>query len=250
MTGQISRAPVRYTVPPPPNDRSSLKEESVPVLAGNTEPMLEYEESQDATEAQPRSTRPGQAGFAERLLYKYGWSKGSGLGAQGTGIINSLYVKVDKRKKKSDADGGGFATPASMGKILGGTKSKQARAAEIENDKFGALSEVIKLEGMLRGLDLESEMIGGTSDDSGGIMQEIGEECSQKYGAVERVYIYRPESRAFENDEAEEAVVFVSFTSQISALRAVNALEGRVFNGNPITARYWPKDKFEAGTYA
>jgi len=101
------------------------------------------------------------------------------------------------------------------------------------------MSEVIRLEGMLNGMDLDVEL----SRDGGGIMQEIGEECGEKYGSVERVYIHQRE------DDEGGALVFVQFVSQLSALRAVNALEGRVFNGNVILARFWAKDKFEEGLY-
>lgn len=227
---QIARAPVRYNLPAAP--------EGIPASEAELEEKLaENEPVEDSDVDQSRSKRPGQAGFAARLMSKYGWSKGQGLGAQGTGIINPLYAKVDKRKKKSDAEGGGYAAPAATGKILGGTKSKSAQAEE--QGRFGAMSEVIRLEGMLNGLDLDDELARG----EGGIMQEIGEECGDKYGSVERVYIHRPES-----DEGE-ALVFVHFVSQLSALRAVNALEGRIFNGNPIKARFWPKESFDGGDY-
>jgi len=43
--------------------------------------------------------------------------------------------------------------------------------------------------------------------------------------------------------------VFVKFTSQLSALRAVNALEGRVFNGNVIRARFFDSEAFEEGRF-
>ena len=249
-TGQISRAPVRYSLPLPPEDLPSTEAELTAKLESDAEPPT-TQGGTESPDAQPRSNRPGQAGFAERLLSKYGWTKGSGLGAQGTGIINPLYAKVDKRKKLSDAEGGGFATPASMGKIMGGNKSKQAKEMEGEGGKFGAMSEVIRLERMLIGIDIDHELSGG--EDGGGIMQEIGEECSEKYGAVERVYVHRPDRRAptgtSEIPDEEQATVFVAFVSQLSALRAVNALEGRVFNGNVIAARFWPKDKFDAGLY-
>ncbi|OAP60899.1 hypothetical protein AYL99_05901 [Fonsecaea erecta] len=232
LPGQISRAPVRYNLPAAPENVPG----SEPDLEdGRAEPEPGANEDGDADE--PRSKRPGQVGFAERLMAKYGWSKGQGLGAHGTGIINPLYAKADKRKKKSDAEGGGFAAPVATGKILGGNKSKTAQAEE--EGKFGAMSEVIRLEGMLNGLDLDDELTRG----EGGLMQEIGEECGDKYGSVERVYIHRLES------EEGEALVFVQFVSQLSALRAVNALEGRIFNGNPITAKFWPKEKFDRGEY-
>lgn len=227
---QISRAPVRYNLPAAP--------EEIPSSEAELEEKLAESEREGGSPADaPRSNRPGQAGFAERLMSKYGWSKGQGLGAQGMGIINPLYAKADKRKKKSDAEGGGFATPTAMGKILGGNKSKSAQAEE--EGKFGAMSEVVRLDGMLDGLDLDEEL----QREEGGIMQEIGEECGEKYGSVQRVYIHRAEI------EDEQALVFVAFVSQLSALRAVNALEGRIFNGNQITARFWPKEKFDAGVY-
>ncbi|KIX94513.1 uncharacterized protein Z520_09899 [Fonsecaea multimorphosa CBS 102226] len=236
-SAQITRAPVRYNLHAAPEDVSV----SEPNLEGLAEPEPGVNENGDGGGDgggdEPRSKRPGQVGFAERLMAKYGWSKGQGLGVHGTGIINPLYAKADKRKKKSDAEGGGFVAPASTGKILGGHKSKTAQAEE--EGKFGAMSEVIRLEGMLNGLDLDDELTQG----EGGLMQEIGEECGDKYGSVERVYIHRSES------EEDEALVFVQFVSQLSALRAVNALEGRIFNGNPIKARFWPKEKFDKDEY-
>ena len=99
------------------------------------------------------------------------------------------------------------------------------------------MSEVVVLEGMVDGMDLDSEV--GAGD--GGIMQEIGEECGEKYGNVERVFVYRRDWKG--------ANVFVKFTSQLSGLRAVNALEGRMFNGNTIRARFYDLEKFEEGVY-
>lgn len=225
--GQISAAPVRYKLPPPPAD--------LPATEAELEAKLE--DSNTPEPDAPRSSRPGQAGFAERLLSKYGWTKGSGLGAQGTGIINPLYAKVDKRKKKPDSEGGGFVTPATTAKIMGGNKSKSAKEEEV--GKFGKMSEVVRLEGMLRGLDVDAEL---AREEGGGLMQEIGEECGEKYGAVERVYIHREERE-------DGPMVFVQFVSQLSALRAVNALEGRVFGGNVIAARFWQRESFEEGKY-
>ncbi|XHG00617.1 hypothetical protein AWENTII_004050 [Aspergillus wentii] len=223
----ISRAPVRYTLPPPPEDIPASEAELEEVFA--KEQPAEEEEEGDGQ----RSLRPGQKGFAERLLSKYGWTKGSGLGASGTGIVNPLQVKVEKQKKRPDSEGGGFATPAGRGKIIGGAKK-----AVDDGGKFGHMSDVIVLKGMLDGMDVDAELQG---DQDGGLMQEIGEECSEKYGRVERVFISR--------ESGTPVPVFVKFTNQLSALRAVNALEGRIFNGNKITARFFDTEKFEQGIY-
>lgn len=161
----ISRAPVRYTLPPAPDDIPATEEELEAVFA-------KEEASTNADDEVPRSLRPGQRGFAERLMAKYGWTKGSGLGASGTGIVNPLQVKVEKQKKKPDSEGGGFATPAGRGKIISGKK----KSGE-EEGKFGPMSEVIVLYGMLDGMDLANEL---DNSQDGGLMQEIGEECNEK----------------------------------------------------------------------
>ncbi|KAJ6122437.1 hypothetical protein N7512_004902 [Penicillium capsulatum] len=225
----ISRAPVRYTLPPPPEDIPASEAELEEVFA-KEQPA---EDDNELTEDAPRSLRPGQKGFAERLLSKYGWTKGSGLGATGSGIVKPLQVKAEKRKKRPDSEGGGFATPAGRGTIIGGKKK-----GGDDTGKFGPMSEVIVLRGMLDGMDLRAEL---ESSEGGGLMQEIGEECNAKYGSVERVYIAR--------DAGTPVPVFVKFVSPLSALRAVNALEGRIFNGNGIQARFFDKEKFEQGIY-
>jgi splicing factor 45 len=147
-------------------------------------------------------------------MSKYGWTKGSGLGADESGIINPLHVQVEKRRKKADADGGGWAEPGSKGKIMGGKRKNESTG------KFGTMSDVIVLKNMLENMPNLQEEI------AGGLGQEIGEECGEKvcwsvfrytlcfeltvmqYGRVERLYI-----------DQESRKVFIKFTNQVSALR-------------------------------
>jgi splicing factor 45 len=101
-------------------------------------------------------------------MSKYGWTKGSGLGADESGIVNPLRVQVEKRRKKADADGGGWAEPGGKGKIVGGKRKEE------NTGKFGAMSDVIVLRNMLENMpNLEEEI-------AGGLGQEIGEECGEK----------------------------------------------------------------------
>ena len=106
-------------------------------------------------------------------MSKYGWTKGLGLGASGSGIVNPLRVQVEKQKKKPDSEGGGFVGPGGRGKIIGG-KKKGGNDVEAEGGKFGVMSDVVVLRGMVDGMDLDAEL------DDGGIMQEIGDECGEK----------------------------------------------------------------------
>ncbi|KAL8941610.1 MAG: hypothetical protein Q9211_001759 [Gyalolechia sp. 1 TL-2023] len=228
----ILRAPVRYNFPFPPPDIPGSEAELANALQEDDVGV----DALDANDA-PRSSRPGQKGFAERLMSKYGWTKGSGLGASGTGIVNPLRVQVEKQKKKPDSEGGGYVGSGGRGKIIGGKKA--GASTSVEGGKFGVMSEVIVLGGMLNGLDLDAEI---ERAQDGGLLQEIGDECGDKYGRVERVYIDR--------NESTETQVFVKFTSQLSALRAVNALQGRIFNGNTITAMFYDAEKFDSGTYS
>lgn len=198
------------------------------------QPMTDADAAGDAS----RSNRPGQKGFAQRLMSKYGWTAGSGLGADSSGIINPLQVKLEKRRKRPDAEGGGYADPANRARIIGGkTAAKDTpstgSAAEDNAGRFGPMSEVIVLQNMLENMPSLQEEV------EEGLGQEIGEECGDKYGRVERLHI-----------DVAGRQVFIKFTDQVSALRAVNALEGRVFNGNSIAARFWDTEKFEKGEYA
>ncbi|KAH8893509.1 hypothetical protein GQ53DRAFT_116568 [Thozetella sp. PMI_491] len=229
----ISRAPVRYE--PPPTAPASGEDPNADDEMGDDSAYVPPPiKSSDSKESAPHSNRPGQAGFAQRLMSKYGWTKGSGLGADESGITSALRVQVEKRRKKPDAEGGGWAEPGGRGKIIGG-KRKPATGASDEG--FGSMSQVIVLRGMLDGMaDVRAEI-------EAGLGQEIGEECGEKYGRVERLYI---------DAEGEEQGrgVFIKFTDQVSALRAVNALQDRIFNGNPITAKFYDVETFEKGIYS
>ncbi|KAL7939829.1 hypothetical protein V8C35DRAFT_275615 [Trichoderma chlorosporum] len=220
----ISKAPVRYTQVPPTNTEGDQDEGYSPPPSFSRADNHHDDDAPEDTQ-QPRTNRPGQAGFAQRLMTKYGWTKGAALGANESGILNPLRVQVEKRRKKADADGGGWAEPANKAKILGGKRKEEA-------GKFGTMSDVIVLQNMLENMpDLEAEI-------ADGLGQEIGGECGEKYGRVERLYI-----------DIDTRQVFIKFTNQVSALRAVNELDGRVFNGNNIIPKFYDTEKFEQGIY-
>ena len=165
---------MRYNLPAAPSEIPSSEAELEDVLR-----TVLKEEGQPSDVA-PRSLRPGQKGFAERLMSKYGWSKGSGLGASGSGIVNPLRVQIEKQKKKPDSEGGGIVGPGGRGKIIGG-KKKASLEADSEDGKFGVMSEVVVLRGMVDGMDLAAEM---EAAGDGGLVQEIGEECGDKVSRI------------------------------------------------------------------
>ncbi|KAK6430222.1 hypothetical protein LTR95_013623, partial [Oleoguttula sp. CCFEE 5521] len=214
--------------PPPPDDPTGASFSRAPVLYATPQSQVPLPEA-------PRSKAPGQAGFGARMMAKMGWEKGQGLGAKGEGITTALVAQAEKRKKRADASGGGWAQPRNMGKIVGGKRKAVERLGD-DDGAFGAMSYVVKLSGMLEGLDVDWEM------SENNLMQEIGEEFGGKYGSIERVFIWREAQGG--KDE-----VFVKFTSQLSALRAVNATDGMTFAENAVVARFYDDAKFEAGVY-
>lgn len=245
----ISRGPVRYEAPPQPpapqplnDDTMDLDDEEDDEANVDSIIIAPGTNSDDANNEGGSSTkRPGQAGFAQRLMSKYGWTAGSGLGASSSGIINPLQVKLEKRRRRPDAEGGGFADPSNRAKIIAPKTTSSTNPSSsttsgnhdhFSDNEFGPMSQVILLGNMLHNMpDLQSEI-------ADGLGQEIGQECGDKYGRVERLHI-----------DVEGRQVFIKFTDVVSALRAVNALEGRVFNGNIIAARFWDAEKFERGKY-
>jgi len=202
--GVISAAPVRY-------EKSIAAEEFAEDApqgglgsgqqADETQ-LTEDGQEDDQDEEAPRSNRPGQKNFAKRLLQKYGWEEGKGLGASATGITTPLRHQTQKRKKRSDAEGGGWTNPAAMGKIVGGKRQK----TDDDDDDADELtwSIVAQFKGMVDGLDLDYEI----SEEN--LMQRIGDKVGE-YGVVERLYIDRRDT--------EKRAVFVKFTSALSAYR-------------------------------
>lgn len=165
----ISREPIHYK---PSKDTIGPKSEP----ERETRSFLSENTVDSASQDSPRSLRPGQKGFAERLMSKYGWTKGAGLGASESGIVNPLRVQVEKQRKKPDSEGGGVVGHGGKGKILGGA-SKGGSSAKAETGRFGIMSEVVILLGMVDGMDLDLELEGSGD---GGLMQEIGDECGDK----------------------------------------------------------------------
>lgn len=203
-----------------------------------TPPPQQAEPSSSSAPAEPEepSRRPGQDGFAERLLKKMGWEKGQGLGASNDGITTAIVMKADKRKRVPGAKSGGAPLPA-MGKIVGGNKKKQSTDLPAEEDTpHGNMSPVIKLSGMLKGLDVDAEI----RDNN--LMQEIGDHMGEMFGKVERLFIWRESEGGAED-------VFVRFTSELSALRAVKGMHGEEFAGNEVRGRFFDGGRFERGEY-
>eukprot|EP00096_Caligus_rogercresseyi_P010491 TRINITY_DN3843_c0_g1_i3.p1 TRINITY_DN3843_c0_g1~~TRINITY_DN3843_c0_g1_i3.p1 ORF type:complete len:418 (-),score=134.48 TRINITY_DN3843_c0_g1_i3:874-2127(-) len=179
----------------------------------------------------------GMAGLdvAAKIMAKYGYKQGQGLGREEQGISMALSVeKTSKRggrivqekdckpeESPGDEYGGGGGTPASVG---GGKPSI--------TDMMKNPSKVVLCKNMV-----------GPGEVDEFLEPEVKEECNEKYGDVIKVVIYE-----FSNSSAEENAVriFIEFKRVESAIKAVVDLNGRFFGGREVQANFYDCEKFNS----
>lgn len=221
--------------PPPPQAPLGLSPQPI-----SSDPNASTELPDSTTPI--RSNRPGQKGFAKRLLEKYGWEAGSGLGAQGDGITEPLRHQTSsssrKRKPESSSEASGWSDNKNMARIVGG---KRRHVEDTTNEGTDApWSNVVVFSDMLKGVDVQHRL------EEGSLMQDLGE-AMDRYGIVERLYLDR--SVPVEDGGTR---VFAKFTSALSAYRVIGASNGVDFlgNGNEVKSTFFDGERFERGEYA
>jgi len=113
---------------------------------------------------QPFSTicRPDPSTFAERMMARWGYQEGQGLGADGQGIVNALKVEqIREGKGKGKKEGKVVGVGSKMGRIINDNEDTQAREDRI---RFGEPSRVVVL----------TNMVGPEDTDDGDLREEIG----------------------------------------------------------------------------
>lgn len=174
--------------------------------------MMEKEEDKEAP------TPIKGMDLAQKMLEKMGWKKGQGLGKHKQGIRTALAVE------KTNARSGRVVLPS--------LKSDTADQKDIQPPK-NPPSRVIIL----------TNVVGpGGVDES--LDQEVGEECSESFGEVTNVLIFEVTDSSYPPDKAVR--IFVEFADQDSAVKAVQHLNGRYFDGRVVRADFFDQQKFDA----
>ncbi|KAJ3654322.1 hypothetical protein Zmor_013517 [Zophobas morio] len=162
---------------------------------------------------------------AAKIMARYGFKEGQGLGKQEQGMSSALQVeKTSKRggriihEKEILAS---IQTPLDMSPV----NSQQSITDIIKNP-----SKVVLLKNMV-----------GPGEVDDDLEPEVKDECNSKYGEVTSVIIHETQL-----ENPEEAVrIFVEFRRIESAIKAVVDLNGRFFGGRQVKASFYDTDKFD-----
>ncbi|KAH9363530.1 hypothetical protein HPB48_005937 [Haemaphysalis longicornis] len=184
-------------------------------------------------------SRPGlgSGSVAQRIMARYGYKAGQGLGKQEQGMSQALQVeKTSKRGGKiiHERDIAKEPPPPPLPPVAplgpppppGMTQQQQNESI---TDMMRNPSKVVLLRNMV-----------GPGEVDDDLEPETKEECS-KYGEVVRCLIYEIPGVA-----DEEAVrIFIEFKRLESAIKAVVDTNGRYFGGRIVKASFYDHDKFK-----
>ncbi|XP_063395209.1 splicing factor 45 [Cydia fagiglandana] len=185
----------------------------------------------------------GASSIAAKIMAKYGFKEGQGLGKKEQGM--SVALQVEKTSKRGgriihEKDGGpvmpppAFAVPALPGSDSPGTASNSPQMSRQEpsiTEIMKSPSKVVLLRNMVGPGDVDEEL-----------EPEVKDECNTKYGDVIKVLIFE-----LPNAPADEAVrIFVEFKRIESAIKAVVDLNGRFFGGRQVKAGFYDVEKFNS----
>ncbi|CAG8457562.1 10319_t:CDS:2 [Paraglomus occultum] len=171
---------------------------------------------------------PGEE-FAQRMLAKYGWQEGQGLGKSEQGISEPLIVQ------KTDA------RTAIISNVSTNSTARFSDSLATKANTVDRTNSPPDTETMSR-VVLLTNMVGpGEVDDM--LQEETADECNEKYGTVERCLIFEVPNGQLSDDEAVR--IFVKFVGQEAAIKAKRDLNGRFFGGRAVTARFFDEGRFD-----
>ncbi|XP_073823824.1 splicing factor 45 [Musca autumnalis] len=190
---------------------------------------------------------------AAKIMAKYGFKDGQGLGKQEQGM--SMALQVEKTSKRGGriiherdvflpppmppaAGSGSPAAPSPIANMAPPAAPPPATAAASSvNDSNPSITEIMKAPSKVV---LLRNMVGpGDVDDE--LEPEVKDECNTKYGEVVKVLIHE----SFGTSPEDAVKIFVEFKRMESAIKAVVDLNGRFFGGRQVRAGFYDFDKFQ-----
>lgn len=219
-------------------DGFSYEDEGRPARGKAAVPPPMYEDSE-----RPRSP-PGPTNsflanmggtVAHKIMQKYGFREGQGLGKHEQGLSTALSVeKTSKRGGKiiigDAAEKPGSSQSGAAEPVAGGSSADPSKKSEANplTEILKCPTKVVLLRNMVGRGEVDEDLEGETK-----------EEC-EKYGKVTKCVIF--EIAVVTDDEAVR--IFLEFERVESAIKAVVDLNGRYFGGRVVKACFYNLDKF------
>ncbi|KAH8354600.1 splicing factor 45 [Drosophila kikkawai] len=184
---------------------------------------------------------------AAKIMAKYGFKDGQGLGKSEQGMSMALQVeKTSKRGGRIIHEKDVFLPPSSPPSGPIDSPSEQAvqpsqllcPAPPANGEDEPSITEIMKSPSKVV---LLRNMVGpGDVDEE--LEPEVKDECNTKYGEVTSVIIHE----AFGTTPEDAVKIFVEFKRIESAIKAVVDLNGRFFGGRQVRAGFYNYDKFKS----
>jgi len=197
---------------------------------------------QESTELPPPPPRqPSNLGYstssvAAKIMAKYGFKEGQGLGKKEQGMSVALQVeKTSKRGGRIVGEREQLMPPPSP--LTASPPLMQLPPQSQQSQEEPSITEIMKCPSKVV---LLRNMVGpGEVDDD--LEPEVKDECNTKYGDVARVLIHE----VIEASPEEAVRIFVEFKRIESAIKAVVDLNGRFFGGRQVKAGFYSSEKLD-----
>ncbi|XP_063221073.1 splicing factor 45 [Bacillus rossius redtenbacheri] len=173
------------------------------------------------------------ASVAAKIMAKYGFKEGQGLGKKEQGIASALQVEKTSKRGGRIIHEKDLIAPPTVGSPVVDSPGSSSQTAEQKPEP--TITEIMKSPSKVV---LLRNMVGpGEVDED--LEPEVKDECNTKYGDVIKVLIFEQP-----NVPAEDAVrIFVEFKRIESAIKAVVDLNGRFFGGRQVKAGFYSWEK-------
>ncbi|KAH8246587.1 hypothetical protein KR032_002833 [Drosophila birchii] len=184
---------------------------------------------------------------AAKIMAKYGFKDGQGLGKSEQGM--SMALQVEKTSKRGgriihekdvflpppSSPSGPIALPSELAmqssQLLCPAPPANGEEEPSITEIMKSPSKVVLLRNMVGPGDVDEEL-----------EPEVKDECNTKYGEVKSVIIHE----TFGTIPEDAVKIFVEFKRIESAIKAVVDLNGRFFGGRQVRAGFYNYDKFKS----